>query len=227
MFSNSVVYLTQMWTSSEYMKYTLTNEIKCPSITSSLLRAERSYPATTGTTMWSSPSCCTDWASPCRPGWGRSCRKWDSTERKLENPSPWNAHLSQTFRSYQKAVEKYTSSNEKTRTRFCPCAGTWMMRKKKCLLHALRPMAFLLARIWACGVSGDYCAFMWKSITTNINIKHKRRTVPFRSHIYTFIYQLKLCLCRFLDHCLPVQWFLILWFYQVSYKTRSKVNIAM
>ena len=130
-------------------------------------------------------------------------------------------------RGYQKAVYKHTSSNEKKRTKVLPCAGMWMSRnktnkQKKYLLQALRPMAFLLTHIGACGVIGDYCALTWKSIATNINIKHKCRTVPFCSNIYTFIYQPRFGLCRFLGHCLPVQCFLILRFYKVSYKTRSE-----
>ena len=84
------------------MKYTPTNKIECPCISFSHLRAEHFYPATIVTTTWNSPSCCTDWGSLCHPGWGRSCRKWDSTARKRENASPWNAHLSQSFQELPK-----------------------------------------------------------------------------------------------------------------------------
>lgn len=87
----------------------------------------------------------------------------------------------------------------KPRTKFLPCAGTWMIRnkgKKTCLSEALGPLPFPYPTLSLWDFV-DCWALTLKPTAPNTDAKHERRPAPLHSTSHTSAYQLRACLCRF------------------------------
>lgn len=89
------------------------------------------------------------------------------------------------------------------------------------MIRKIKEKKVSVMRLEASGQSRNHYLSLWDP---------QRLLYAHGGNIYTFLSQVRLCLCRVLDHCLLVKHF-ILWAYKVSSKTRqnktNRINIRM